>query len=100
MISSGIVRRDFLAALGSALAWPAGAWAQQLAAPVVGCLINGMANDSQPLVEPFRDGLGDAGFVEGDNVRIEYRWAEGRNERLVPLAAELVGLRVDVLATL
>ncbi len=52
------------------------------------------------MVAPFRDGLGDQGYIEGQNVAIEYRWAEGHNERLSPLAAELINLRVAVLATL
>jgi putative ABC transport system substrate-binding protein len=68
--------------------------------PLVGALINGSPQDAQSLVAPFRDGLGDQGYIEGQNVTVEYRWAEGHNERLSQLAAELIHLRVSVLATL
>jgi putative tryptophan/tyrosine transport system substrate-binding protein len=68
--------------------------------PLVGALINGSPQDAQSLVVPFRDGLSDQGYIEGQNVAVEYRWAEGHNERLSSLAAELIELRVAVLATL
>ena len=68
--------------------------------PRVGALINGSPQDAQSLVTPFRAGLGDEGYIEGQNVAVEYRWAEGHNERLSSLAAELIKLRVAVLATL
>ena len=68
--------------------------------PRVGALINGSPQDAQSLVVPFRVGLGDEGYIEGQNVAVEYRWTEGHNERLSPLAAELIDLRVAVLATL
>jgi putative ABC transport system substrate-binding protein len=95
-----IARRDFLAAGAGAAAWPLRSWAQQPAIPLVGALINGSPQDSQSLVMPFRVGLGDEGYIEGQNVAVEYRWAEGHNERLSSLAAELIDLRVAVLATL
>jgi putative tryptophan/tyrosine transport system substrate-binding protein len=93
-----IARRHFLATVAGA--WPVHSRAQQPAMPLVGALINGSPRDAQSLVAPFRDGLGDQGYVEGQNVAVEYRWAEGHNERLSPLAAELIHLRVAVLATL
>jgi putative tryptophan/tyrosine transport system substrate-binding protein len=95
-----IARRHFLATVAVAAAWPVHSRAQQPAMPLVGALINGSPRDAQSLVAPFRDGLGDQGYVEGQNVAVEYRWAEGHNERLSPLAAELIHLRVAVLATL
>jgi putative tryptophan/tyrosine transport system substrate-binding protein len=95
-----IVRRHFLAAVAGAAAWPLRSWAQQPAMPLVGALINGSPQDARSLVAPFRDGLGDQGYIEGQNVAVEYRWAEGHNERLSSLAAELINLRVAVLATL
>jgi putative ABC transport system substrate-binding protein len=95
-----IGRRDILAAVAVAAAWPLRSWAQQPAMPLVGCLVNGSPQDAQSLVAPFRDGLGDQGYIEGQNVAVEYRWAEGHNERLSPLVAELINLRVGVLAAL
>jgi putative tryptophan/tyrosine transport system substrate-binding protein len=95
-----IARRDVLAAIASAAVWPLRSRAQQPSMPLVGALINGYPQDAQSLVAPFRDGLGDQGYVEGQNVAVEYRWAEGHNERLSALAAELINLRVTVLATL
>jgi putative tryptophan/tyrosine transport system substrate-binding protein len=93
-------RRTFLAALGSAAAWPLLARAQQSPMPTVGCLINGSPRDTAFLLAPFRNGLGELGYVESQNVAIEYRWAEGHNEALSALAAELIGLRVAVIAAL
>jgi putative ABC transport system substrate-binding protein len=95
-----IARRDFLAAAAAAAAWPLRSWAQQPAIPRVGALVNGSPQDAESLVGPFRVGLGDEGYIEGQNVTVEYRWAEGHNERLLSLAAELIDLRVAVLATL
>jgi putative tryptophan/tyrosine transport system substrate-binding protein len=95
-----IARRDVLAALGSAAAWPLVAFAQPSPIPTVGCLINGSRDDAKVLFEPFCDGLRELGFTEGENVAIECRWAEGHNERLTALAAELVRMPVAVIATL
>jgi putative tryptophan/tyrosine transport system substrate-binding protein len=94
------MRRDFLTALGSTAAWPLLARAQQSPMPTVGCLVNGSPGDAKILVAPFCEGLRDLGYIEGQNVAIECRWAEGHNERLSTLAAELIGLRVTVIAVL
>jgi putative ABC transport system substrate-binding protein len=93
-----IARRGFTLALAAAawLAWPAGALAQQR--PVIG-FINPTSPDGYPhAIAAFREGLKEAGFVEGHNVTIEYRWAHGRNDRLPALAADLVQRKVDVIA--
>jgi putative tryptophan/tyrosine transport system substrate-binding protein len=92
-------RREFIAALGGAAAWPIAARAQ-LETPTVGCLINGSPRDTEFLIAPFHNGLRDLGYIEGQNVAIEYRWAEGHYERLSALAAELIDLRVAVIAAL
>jgi putative ABC transport system substrate-binding protein len=89
-------RREFIAGFGSAAAWPLAARAQQRAMPVVGYLnaIRSAALNSERLLIAFRQGLGEAGFVEGRNVAIEYRSAEEQNDRLPALAADLVRRRV------
>src|ERR1700760_4415009 len=95
-----MARRDLLAVAAGAAAWPRLSWAREPAIPLVGALINGTPQDTRSLVMPFRVGLGDEGYIEGQNVTVEYRWAEGHNERLSSLAAELINLRVAVLAIL
>jgi putative tryptophan/tyrosine transport system substrate-binding protein len=99
MPSCGMRRRAFLAALGSVTIYPLAARAQQ-PVPIVGCLVNGSPQDTDFSVAPFQKGLGEFGYVDGENVVIEYRWASGHNERLPALAAELVSLPVAVIAAL
>jgi putative tryptophan/tyrosine transport system substrate-binding protein len=89
-------RREFIAGLGGAAVWPVVARAQQSAAPVIGYLSSGSADISAGLV-PFLRGLKESGFVEGQNVNIEYRWAKGQYDLLPTLAADLVNRRVAVI---
>jgi putative ABC transport system substrate-binding protein len=89
-------RRELILALGGAAAWPLPARAQQ-AMPLVGYLNSGAPKPMAPLVSAFHEGLSQAGYVEGRNVAIEYRWSEGRSDRLPELAAELVRRRVAVI---
>jgi putative ABC transport system substrate-binding protein len=89
-----IRRRQFITLLGGAAAWPLTAWAQQQPVPVVGYLDSKVEAASTHQVAAFRKGLGEAGFVEGRNVAIEFRWAEDQLARLPELAADLVRRRV------
>jgi putative ABC transport system substrate-binding protein len=93
-------RRDFIAALGLAAAWPLAARAQQPALPVVGFIGVTSLSEWSRFVVAFRQGLSETGFAEGRNVTIEYRWAEGHYERLPEMAADLVRRKVDVLVTI
>src|SRR5215831_14715913 len=88
-------RRKFLATLGGAtVAWPLAARAQQAAMPVVGFLSSRSPGESAPHEMAFRLGLKDSAYVESENVHIAFRWAEGENDRLTGLAANLVAKRV------
>jgi putative tryptophan/tyrosine transport system substrate-binding protein len=98
-MASYIGRRKFLATLGGAAAWPLAARAQQAKRPIVGFL-----GDSTPLAESeraaaFARRLHDLGWIEGRTIAIEYRWADGRGERLSEIAAEFVRLKVDIIVT-
>jgi putative ABC transport system substrate-binding protein len=94
-------RREFIGLLGAAaIIWPLTAQAQQAAMPVVGYLSARAGNDDPQLVTAFRRGLSETGYVEGRNAAVEYRWAEGHNDRLPALAADLVRRQVNVLAAL
>jgi putative tryptophan/tyrosine transport system substrate-binding protein len=92
-------RRDFIALGSAAAAWSIEARAQQLAPPIIGFLGSDSPGLYTDRLRAFRRGLSDAGYIESDNVVIEYRWANGDNSRLPALAAELVGQRVNVLVS-
>jgi putative ABC transport system substrate-binding protein len=82
-------RREFMAALGGAAAWPLATRAQQPAMPVIGFMSSRSPEDSAHLVAAFRRGLAEGGFVEGQNVSTEFRWANGDYDRLPAMAADL-----------
>ncbi len=95
-------RRELLIALGggAVVVWPLGARAQQKTMPVIGYLSSGSPGPAAPTLAAFRKGLGEIGYVEGQNLALEFRWAEGNYDRLPAMAADLVAHGVDVIAAL
>ena len=99
-MGAGVRRREFIRLLsGVAVTWPAIVRAQQTTLPVVGFINGASPKPYAPNVNGFLQGLKETGYIEGQNVTIEYRWAEGQYDRLPEMAAELVRRRVNVAET-
>jgi putative ABC transport system substrate-binding protein len=98
-MSLGLRRRELIAGLGGAAAWPLAAWAQQQTIPLIGWLGSRTADSDVSMLVSVRRGLGDVGYAEGRNVAVEYHFADGRYDRIPAMAADLVSRRVAVIAT-
>src|SRR5262245_44155241 len=97
-MTAKMIRREFITLLGGAAAWPLTAHGQQQTMLMIGYLSGATFDMTREYVAAFHQGLADAGFAEGRNVAIDYRWAEGHNERLPALATDLVRREVAVIA--
>src|SRR5262245_59155267 len=91
-------RREFIGIIGGAVVWPISARAQSPDVPVIGFLRPGTPDSDASILAAFRKGLSEAGFVEGRNLAIEFRWGHGNREQLSELAADLIRRKVDVIA--